>query len=200
MALSEEQKMNMKKRRENILDSAITLFASEGYEGTTIKKVAASAGVSFGNVFTYFEDKQQLFFASVVEPLEDFSGQILDFDPNAEDPITELKETIAKHVALFSSVKNYLMLVVQVVGQPHRFPAPFEHLDQFHNRFRNKICKLIMNGQTKGLLIKQEPMPVATLYTSLLIGIRLNNTDTRYSRMWEMYIPPLLHLFGPTNT
>lgn len=197
MALSQEQRLNMKRRRENIRDSAIALFASEGYEGTTIKKIAEAAGVSFGNVFTYFEDKQQLFFASVVEPLEAFSEQILDFNPDAADPIGELKKTIGEHVSLFSRFQSYLTLVVQVIGQPHRFPEPFKQLDQFHDRLRNKICKLIMNGQNKGVLINQEPMPVATLYTSLLIGIRLNSTDTRYSEMWEQHISPVLQLFGP---
>lgn len=197
MALSEEQRLNMEKRRENIRDSAITLFALEGYEGTTIKNIAEAAGVSYGNVFNYFEDKQQLFLAAVVDPLEEFSEQVLDFNPDAEDSIAELKETIAKHIKLFSRIKNYLTIVVQVVGQPHRFPEPFEHIDRFHDVLREKVCKLIKNGQNKGLLIQQDPMSVATLYTSLLIGIRLNNTDTRYNQMWKQYIPPVLQLFGP---
>lgn len=197
MALSEEQRLNMKKRREKIRDQAITLFSEQGFEGTTIKQVAEAAEVSFGSVFTYFEDKQQLFYAAVVEPLDDFSAEVLDFNPYAEDLIGELKRTIHHHVHIFAGIKNYLTLVVQVVGQSHRFPEPFEQLDQFHDQLREKICGLIINGQEKGLLIKQDPIPVATLYTSLLIGIRLNNTDSRFNKMWDKYTEPMLQLFGP---
>ncbi|MEN1970415.1 TetR/AcrR family transcriptional regulator [Lentibacillus sp. N15] len=197
MPLSEEQRLNMIKRREKILDCAIHLFASEGYEATTIKKIAESAEVSFGSVFTYFKDKEQLFLASVVEPLKTFSEQVLDFNASTQEPLVELKEMVSKHIQLFAEVKSYLTLVVQVVGQPHRYPAAFEQLDQFHDQLREKISRLIENGQQKGLLIKQEPMPVATVYTSLLIGIRLNNTDARYSQIWDQYIPPVLQLFGP---
>ncbi|MFA1820324.1 TetR/AcrR family transcriptional regulator [Virgibacillus oceani] len=199
MALSEEQRLNMIKRRENILHSAISLFAAEGYEGTTIKKIAASAEVSFGNVFTYFKDKQQLFYASVVEPLSNYSEQMLDFNAEAEDPIAELKKTITKHITLFSAAQDFLTLVVMVVGQPHRFPEPFEQLDQFHDQLREKISRLIINGQQKGLLMKQESLPLATVYTSLLIGLRLNSTDARYSDMWEKFNSSVLQLFGPIN-
>lgn len=72
----------------------------------------------------------------------------------------------------------------------------------FHFSRDSKTLSLvvhIMNRQNKGLLIMQEPMPVATLYTSLLIGIRLNSTDTRYSEMWERHISPILQLFGPIH-
>ncbi|MFD2043838.1 TetR/AcrR family transcriptional regulator [Ornithinibacillus salinisoli] len=199
MPLSEEQRLNMKKRRQKILDTAVHLFATEGYEGTTIKKIAEAAEISFGNVFTYFKDKEQLFIASVVEPLEAISDQILDFNEHAEDPVAELLEMVKKHIKLFAGEQNYLTLVVQVVGQHQRFPEPFDHLDQFHDKWRNKIGRLIESGQEKGLLQKQEPIPVATLYTSLLIGIRLNNTDTRYSNMWDQYITPTFQLFGPIH-
>lgn len=39
MPLSEKQILNMQTRRQIILDSATYLFATEGYEGTTIKKL-----------------------------------------------------------------------------------------------------------------------------------------------------------------
>ncbi|SET65002.1 transcriptional regulator, TetR family [Oceanobacillus limi] len=199
MPLSEEQRQNMKKRRQKILNTAVYLFATEGYEGTTIKKIAEAADVSFGNVFTYFKDKEQLFYAAVVEPLEAISDQILDFNENAEDPLLELQEMVKKDIQLFAGEQNYLTLVVQVVGQYQRFPEPFDQLNQFHDHWREKVGRLIENGQHKGLLKKQASMPVATLYTSLLIGIRLNNTDTRYSDMWAQYITPAFQLFGPIH-
>ena len=73
----------------------------------------------------------------------------------------------------------------------------FESLDQFHNQFRGKVSRLIENGQQKGLLIKQDPLIVATLYTSLLIGMRLNSTDRRYSDIWEEFALATIAIFGP---
>ncbi|MDQ0271445.1 TetR/AcrR family transcriptional regulator [Cytobacillus purgationiresistens] len=199
MPLSEQQILNMKKKRETILEAATSLFATEGYEATTIKKISEAANVSFGSVFTYFKDKEELFYTAVVEPLKELSDRILDFNPDPMDPVAELEKMIAVHIKLFAGINQYLTLVVQVVGQHQRYADIFEKLDTFHDEFLEKVSILIQNGQKKGLLIQQEPLPVATLYTSLLIGIRLNNTDTLYSNMLDHYVPAALQLFGPKN-
>lgn len=197
MPLSEQQILNMKKRRETILKAATCLFATEGYEGTTIKKIAEAANVGFGSVFTYFKDKEELFYAAVVEPLKEVSNSVFAFNPDAENPMTELEMMIKTHIQLFAGMNNYLALVVQVVGQHHRYPDSFGKLDAFHDEFRERVSRLVQNGQEKRVLVQQDPLTVATLYTSLLIGIRLNATDSRYSDMWESYASSAIHLFGP---
>lgn len=196
MPLSEKQIQNMQARRKIILESATYLFATEGYEGTTIKKVAEAAKVSFGSVFTYFKDKEDLFYTVIVEPLEELTNQVLAFNPDATDPLNELESMIKTHIKLYAGINNYLGLVVQVVGQHHRFPDVFEKLDVFHDEFKEKVILLIKNGQNKNVLLQQDPYIVATLYTSLLIGIRVNTTDNESSVMWDRFIPSAIHLFG----
>ncbi|WP_017187013.1 TetR/AcrR family transcriptional regulator [Alkalibacillus haloalkaliphilus] len=200
MPLSEQQLLNMKKKRKGILEAATFLFATEGFEGTTIKKVSEVAGVSFGSVFTYFKDKEELFYTAVVEPLKEFSEVVFDFDTDADHPKEELENMIKTHIELFAGVNNYLTLVVHVVGQHQRYPDIFKELDDFHNEFRERVGLLVKNGQQKGIFVEQDPLVVATLYTSLLIGIRLNTTDSRYSEMWKQYISSAVNLFGPIYT
>ncbi|GAF63485.1 putative transcriptional regulator [Bacillus sp. TS-2] len=197
MPLSEQQILNMKVKRRKILEAATYLFATEGYGGTTIKKVSEAANVSFGSVFTYFKDKEELFYTVVVEPLENFSKQVLAFDEHAENPLDELKKMITEHIKIFSEINHYLQLVVQDIGQHERFRESFELLDAFHDQFRGKISVLVKNGQQKGLLEKQDPLIVATLYTSLLIGFRLNSTDKRYSDISEKVALSTFNIFGP---
>ena len=47
--------------REKILASAKNLFTEKGYEGATIRDIAAAAGMSTGAVFASFTDKSDLF-------------------------------------------------------------------------------------------------------------------------------------------
>lgn len=47
--------------REKILASAKSLFTEKGYEGATIRDIAAAAGMSTGAVFASFTDKSDLF-------------------------------------------------------------------------------------------------------------------------------------------
>ena len=46
--------------RSAIIDAALRLFREKGYEATTMRAVAAEAGVSVGNAYYYFESKEHL--------------------------------------------------------------------------------------------------------------------------------------------
>lgn len=53
----------MKKRRETlqrITDSALRLFAANGYEATTLDAIAEAAGISRRTFFYYFESKEEI--------------------------------------------------------------------------------------------------------------------------------------------
>lgn len=51
--------------RQRILDAARALFRERGYAGTTVRAVAAEAGVDSAMVFYFFGTKQGLFAAAV---------------------------------------------------------------------------------------------------------------------------------------
>lgn len=65
-------------KREQIFQAGLKLFAENGFSKTTIKDIAQEAGVSFGTVFTYYENKAALFQACVTEPLQEFRQHMLD--------------------------------------------------------------------------------------------------------------------------
>jgi AcrR family transcriptional regulator len=46
--------------RQRILDAALTLFATKGYEATTMRDIAAAAGCSLGLTYRYFVRKEEL--------------------------------------------------------------------------------------------------------------------------------------------
>lgn len=53
-------------KREHIINTAIKLFASKGFEGTSIRDLAAAADVNVAMVNYYFGSKEKLF-ESMVE-------------------------------------------------------------------------------------------------------------------------------------
>ena len=55
-------------KREQILNAAIDEFAANGFNGTSINKVAKRAEISIGAMYSYFDSKEDLFL-TVVEKL-----------------------------------------------------------------------------------------------------------------------------------
>ena len=60
--VSEEHKT---RRREEILEAAQRVFARHGFEGATVTRLEEETGLSRGAIFSYFENKDDLFIAVV---------------------------------------------------------------------------------------------------------------------------------------
>ena len=53
--------------RKIILDAAMELFIQEGYNGVSIRKIADKIEYSPGSIYTYFQDKDSIFYELHVE-------------------------------------------------------------------------------------------------------------------------------------
>jgi AcrR family transcriptional regulator len=56
--------------REAVLEAARELFAAHGYQATTVRAVAAAAGVSPGMIHHFFATKDELFLAAIRMPVD----------------------------------------------------------------------------------------------------------------------------------
>jgi len=106
-----------KSRRQQIMDTALELFAQQGYANCSIAQLAKHTGVSKGLMYNYFESKEAL----LVAIIEDGMREILDyFDPDHDGVLTteELTGFIRK---VFSSIREnqqFWILYINIVLQP----------------------------------------------------------------------------------
>jgi TetR/AcrR family transcriptional regulator, acrAB operon repressor len=56
-----QQRERSERSREKILEAALRLFSRQGYRGTSIREIADAAGISTGNLYHQFPDKESLF-------------------------------------------------------------------------------------------------------------------------------------------
>jgi AcrR family transcriptional regulator len=59
MAMTQEERSQ--KSRAQVLDAALELFSHRGYGATSMREIAERAGVSTGNVYHHFKDKETIF-------------------------------------------------------------------------------------------------------------------------------------------
>ncbi len=53
--------------RTQICETALKLFAEKGFKGTTMSDIAHAAGISVGNIYRYYMNKEDLFY-SIITP------------------------------------------------------------------------------------------------------------------------------------
>ncbi len=67
MGISERKDREIAEMRKMILNAAMELFIKEGYSGVSIRKIAKKIEYSPGSIYTYFADKDSIFYELHVE-------------------------------------------------------------------------------------------------------------------------------------
>lgn len=86
--MSSIREQNKIRKRKCILNAAIKLFSSNGYEQTSIEELAKEAGVGKGTVYSYFHNKRDIVKAFCDDMLE-YARSELAAKSNTDTPLKE---------------------------------------------------------------------------------------------------------------
>ena len=113
-----QRELNRIAKQRRILDAALSVFAAEGYSGTSMDAIAAKAGVSKPTLYQYFGTKEQLFTEIM---LAERNTMLLAFDHPGTDMVAEL-HSFAWHYADTVMRPEFLSLARLIIGEAQRFP------------------------------------------------------------------------------
>ena len=100
------QAARSERSRQGILDAALKLFSHHGYGATSVNDIADEAGVSKGNVYHHFPDKEAIFralldryFEAMSRPDFPFNRALASgsFPDNLEELGTAARETVIRY-------------------------------------------------------------------------------------------------------
>lgn len=94
-----------------ILDTALRLFEEQGYDRTTMRAIAAEAGVSVGNAYYYFDSKEHLIHAF--------------YDHNAERHVAAARPVLDGDREMATRLRGVLRAWVDVNEPYHEFAGAF---------------------------------------------------------------------------
>jgi AcrR family transcriptional regulator len=77
--------------RAHLIEVATGLFASRGYDGTSIEAVLAESGASRGSLYHHFPGKEALFVAVLENVGARIAAQVTEAMRDAGDPVAELR-------------------------------------------------------------------------------------------------------------
>ena len=112
------QKDEIKNR---ILEAALEEFLVEGYQNSSLRNIAQQAGITVGNIYSYFTSKEDLF-DSVLEPALEQMQQLVNVQVPKEEilslsTISELTKLISK--VFMKNRSEFLILMNGSAGSKH---------------------------------------------------------------------------------
>lgn len=94
--------------RKKILESALNEFEQHGFSGAQMRRIAEGANISTGNVYRYFENKDEVFDA-IVHPVYTYISELI-FDLYKSDECRDVK-------AIASDIAGNIMDVYRQFGR-----------------------------------------------------------------------------------
>jgi AcrR family transcriptional regulator len=105
-------------RKKEIMDTALELFANEGFDKTSVSKIAGKAGISKGLLYNYFKSKEDLIKTIIFNGLDSLTKYI---DPNDDGVLTsdELKFFIEAFLDALKKNQHYWRLYFTLFFEQH---------------------------------------------------------------------------------
>jgi len=150
-------------RRREILAAASAVFRRKGFAATGMREIAAELGMTAGNLYHYFEGKEDLLAfcqETTLDALLDSVDAVVAFDLPATETLRRIVE--AHLLCLNETFPGSLAhLEVEALSEPRRGPIAAKR-----RRYERALAQVIEDGVGRGELAASDPK----LVTLALLG------------------------------
>lgn len=129
--------------RQHILEHAARLFAEKGYETSSLNELAAAIGVSKAAVYHYFETKQQIYDAIILETLSGLVARVTEAVGEERGAKKKLERFMTAHARYFEEHRHgFVVMLVGFSGMASsEFRAEAMALRDEHERLLREIIE-----------------------------------------------------------
>jgi AcrR family transcriptional regulator len=181
--------MEYNEKQVQILVAAEKLFADRGFDGTSVRDIADTAGVNLAMISYYFGSKEKLMEAMFNYRSQFFKLQLESMINNKElEPLQKVDQIIDQYIEKLTSNQCFHRVMVreQMVNN-NGFIA--NQIHQLKKRNLELVKQLIQQGQKKGVFVKNIDIPL--LMTTLTGTIsQLITTQHYYREMNDLQSMP----------
>ncbi len=158
--------------RERILNQALVQFAGVGFEGVSMRQVAAAVGVTVAALYYHFPDKEQLYLATVAYGFNRRLPPLMAALEHFSDPWDRLSAFITEFTAVLAADADFQRIMQWVL------------LDTDDERTKTLTQSLFAPffDEITGLMQKLNPGKEVHWLAVSIIGLAVFPFETRFAR------------------
>lgn len=181
------------RRREEILETAASLFARHGYSETDTQVLADKLGVGKGTLYRYFPSKRELFLATVDRVMRKLGEQINACVEEVDDSLEQVTRAVRTYIEFFDDNPDFVELLIQERAQfrDRKKPTYFEHRDANAERWRGLYRALIADGRVRNVPVDR----IRDVISQLLYGTMFTNYFTGRQKPADEQARDILDIF-----
>jgi len=187
--------------RDEVLDRAVQLFWTQGYERTSVQDLVDSMGIQRGSLYAAFGDKKHLFLEALDRYEQTFRGEmerLLDGPGRAHDGIRAVFERVLHECSCDDGYKGCFMTNTAVaLSEKDEDTIRRIHVNLKH--MEDVFCEALQRDATAGTLGEHQPRRLARFLTNSLQGLRVLSRCRADSDVLKDTIEVTLSLLEPTS-
>ena len=146
-----DKRMSGEERREQIILTAVELFAQAGFAGVTTRAIASGAGISEAMIYKHFSGKEELYDAVIKYYAEIAGGKVQKaFREEGGDYREKMLNTARYFIDFISKDQNIMRIMLYSGLQEHPFAEKYFRAIGFH--VFSTIQDAIAQAQADGLI------------------------------------------------
>jgi TetR/AcrR family transcriptional regulator len=162
--------------RGQLLDAAEEVFGRKGFHETTLKEIAELAGFSVGSVYSFFENKDDLFRQIFLRRGEEWEVEMAEiFDHDFDSPLAELHRLVDFQIGFFRARPHFGRVYLRY-SSIALLAARNDQVDEaVQRRFETAMdqqAELFRRGQKAGELRDGDPMVMSRLFSGLIASFQ----------------------------
>jgi len=188
MPRTKQQYQEMKEeRKESIVNTALFLFATHGYDSIKIDSITKASGCSHGLIYHYFPKKEDVFHAVMEKAIDvcyELYGEI-DYTLTAKEALLQICKNINEALSSKDSNKAcVLCLVLNLHLQKENIPKPPKEKPKksLPKKLFQQIYELVCLGQKENDFIECDPYVMTISFLSLIKGLSYNRLNIGYKK------------------
>lgn len=174
MTVKDRRERQKEALREEILNAARELFAREGYESVSMRRIAEKIDYSPTTIYLYFQDKSELLFHVCEETFSKLVKTMEGLGLDRTDPVGNLKKAGRAYVEFGLRHPNHYKVTFMLPHQHEGIEVGEQAMGmRCFNNLRVMVEECVRQGQFRAMDVETTSQALwATMHgvTSLLIG------------------------------
>ncbi len=125
-------------RQDRIMLAARQLFAEQGYDATTLRQIASSAGLGLGTLFNYISDKRDLIYLIFNEEMDSVTEKALAAPRTWQSFDAKILSVTEPHYRLFAGEPVLARILLSEI----LLQSPGMHLERYQGIRGRLLCGL----------------------------------------------------------
>ncbi|MCG8567386.1 MAG: TetR/AcrR family transcriptional regulator [Desulfobacterales bacterium] len=168
--LTRKERDDLRKRQE-ILETALEIFAARGFHGTTMAQISKDSQYPLGTIYKYFPGKKEMYHDLVIERVHKLGHILYDISTNSElDAREKLKAALVAQAKFYRANEEVVKIYISERSNIDAVAMP--KLNHRVNKLHDKMVRLFQDifeqGEESGLFKPYSTLDMATLFADIV--------------------------------